>query len=249
MRPKASQGDRLSGETNGALLYRDIRTRYIYIYIYISTCVRGWQGSGPDSAPAKSHSLSLSLSFSLSISLLSPSFRLSFPSFFLCLLLPPSLSLSPSLFPRLQRVTLLLFRRYLDWLAFQRTTLFPATTEIPVAVSFPRVVSPTRKLLSRRTDIIISATRLRFRNLVSTNTWTIGVRRTLRSSYEEIVSRECGPDPGREGSIIFEREEGRTNGRIRQGRSESGCCRRNGRSLPETRTSRGGGGAARERGR
>ena len=41
-------------------------------------------------------------------------------------------SLPPSLFPRpRQRVTLLLFRRYLDWLAFQRTTLFPATAEIP----------------------------------------------------------------------------------------------------------------------
>lgn len=245
MRPKASQGDRLSGETNGALYSTAI---YVHAtYIYISTCVRGWQGSGPDSAPAKSHSLSLSFFLSLHFSPI-PLFP-SFFSFFFSLSPSPSLSLSPSLFPRLQRVTLLLFRRYLDWLAFQRTTLFPATTEIPVAVSFPRVVSPTRKLLSRRTDIIISATRLRFRNLVSTNTWTIGVRRTLRSSYEEIVSRECGPDPGREGSIIFEREEGRTNGRIRQGRSESGCCRRNGRSLPETRTSRGGGGAARERGR
>lgn len=140
---RTSQGDRLSGETNGALLYRDILTRTRYMHI--RTCVRGWQGSGPDSAPAKSRSLSLSLSPFLSFHL-SPSFRFSFPSFFPLL---SSLLLSPSLFPRpRQRVTLLLFRRYLDWLAFQRTTLFPATTEIPVAV-----VSPTRKLLSRRAVI------------------------------------------------------------------------------------------------
>lgn len=120
MRPNQPRGSII-----GRNRRRDTRTRTRHTCI--RACVRGWQGSGPDSAPAKSHSLSLSLHFSPSI--YPP---LSFPSFFLSLCFSLSLSLAPSLFPRpRQRVTLLLFRRYLDWLAFQRTTLFPATAEIP----------------------------------------------------------------------------------------------------------------------
>lgn len=174
-----------------------VHATYIYIYKYVCAGVAGvWPGFC-----SRQISLPFPLSFFLSLHFSPIPLFPSFFSFFFSLSPSPSLSLSlsPSLFPRLQRVTLLLFRRYLDWLAFQRTTLFPATTEIPVAVSFPRVVSPTRKLLSRRTDIIISATRLRFRNLVSTNTWTIGVRRTLRSSYEEIVFAGMWSGSGEEG--------------------------------------------------
>lgn len=110
MRPNQPRGSII-----GRNRRRDTRTRTRHTCI--RACVRGWQGSGPDSAPAKS------------LSFYPP---LSFPSFFLSLCFSLSLSLAPSLFPRpRQRVTLLLFRRYLDWLAFQRTTLFPATAEIP----------------------------------------------------------------------------------------------------------------------
>lgn len=112
MRPNQPRGSII-----GRNRRRDTRTRTRHTCI--RACVRGWQGSGPDSAPAKSHSLSPSIPLFLFLPFFSPSASL-------------SLSLAPSLFPRpRQRVTLLLFRRYLDWLAFQRTTLFPATAEIP----------------------------------------------------------------------------------------------------------------------
>lgn len=112
MRPNQPRGSII-----GRNRRRDTRTRTRHTCI--RACVRGWQGSGPDSAPAKSHSLSPSIPLFLFLPFFSPSASL-------------SLFLAPSLFPRLrQRVTLLLFRRYLDWLAFQRTTLFPATAEIP----------------------------------------------------------------------------------------------------------------------
>lgn len=73
MRPNQPRGSII-----GRNRRRDTRTRTRHTCI--RACVRGWQGSGPDSAPAKSHSLSLSLHFSPSTY---PSF--SFPSFFLSL--------------------------------------------------------------------------------------------------------------------------------------------------------------------
>lgn len=141
MRPNQPRGSIIGRNQRRSTLPRYTYTYALHAHTYVCAGVAGvWPGFC-----SRQISLPLSLSPFLSFHL-SPTFRLSFPSFFPLL---PSLPLSPSLFPRpRQRVTLLLFRRYLDWLAFQRTTLFPATTEIPVAV-----VSPTRKLLSRRAVI------------------------------------------------------------------------------------------------
>ena len=109
---RTSQGDRLSGETDGAIHVHVRATR-----AYVRVCGGGRALARILLPPNLTPSL-----------LLSPSFF----SFLFSLPLLLSLSLAPSLFPRpRQRVTLLLFRRYLDWLAFQRTTLFPATAEIP----------------------------------------------------------------------------------------------------------------------
>lgn len=107
---RTSQGDRLSGETDGAIHVHVRATR-----AYVRVC-----GGGR----------------ALARILLPPNLSPSIPLFLFLPFFSPSaslsLSLAPSLFPRpRQRVTLLLFRRYLDWLAFQRTTLFPATAEIP----------------------------------------------------------------------------------------------------------------------
>lgn len=160
--------------------------------MHIRTCVRGWQGSGPDSAPAKSRSLSLSLSISLL-----PSIPL-FPSFFPFLFSPPSLSPSLSIvIPATSPARYFIIISSLSRLAgFPANDAFPCNDWNPGrgCITHAKITFPT------------SGNTRRFRNLVSTNTWTIGVRRILRS-YEEIVSRECDPDPGREeGSIIFERD-------------------------------------------
>lgn len=117
---RTSQGDRLSGETDGAIHVHVRATR-----AYVRVCGGGRALARILLPPNLTPSLSLSISLlpSIPLFLFLPFFS---PSASL------SLSLAPSLFPRpRQRVTLLLFRRYLDWLAFQRTTLFPATAEIP----------------------------------------------------------------------------------------------------------------------
>lgn len=157
MRPNQPRGSII-----GRNRRRDTRTRTRHTCI--RACVRGWQGSGPDSAPAKS------------LSFYPP---LSFPSFFLSLCFSLSLSLAPSLFPRpRQRVTLLLFRRYLDWLAFQRTTLFPATAEIPGRSFIAAQLYRPRENFTFPTN----ARRGYFENLVSTNLQLgqLAVRRVLR---------------------------------------------------------------------
>lgn len=130
-----------------------------YVYTGIS-CVRIGGGSAPWPGFC-SRQISPSLSFSI---LLFPplSFPLYSPS--------PSLSLSSPPLHRYsrQRVTLLLFRRYLDWLAFQRTTLFPATTEIPV--SFPPVYHLRENYFPRTNGIIRRD--IRFPNeCLDTNNW------------------------------------------------------------------------------
>lgn len=228
MRPNQPRGSII-----GRNRRRDTRTRTRHTCI--RACVRGWQGSGPDSAPAKSHSLSLSLHFSPSTY---PSF--SFPSFFL------------SLHRYFRDLASALLYYYfvvisIGWLSSERRFSLQRLKS-PAAVSLPRsCIAHAKILLSRRT--VTNTRRGYFENLVSTNLQLDNWQSD--EYYEEIVSRECDPDPGiRGGSMIFEREEGRVNGGIsRQGRSESGdAAAGEGRSFPETRRSRGGEARERERG-
>lgn len=144
-------------QPRGSIIGRNQRrsTLHLHVYTGMMSCVR--IGGGRPLWPGFcSRQISPSLSFHPPL----PS------SFFSSLF-----SFSPPRYSR-QRVTLLLFRRYLDWLAFQRTTLFPATTEIPVAVSFPPVYHLRENYFPRYKR---DNTARHFQ----TNTWTriIGIRR------------------------------------------------------------------------
>lgn len=230
MRPNQPRGSII-----GRNRRRDTRTRTRHTCI--RACVRGWQGSGPDSAPAKSHSLSPSIPLFLFLPFFSPS---------------ASLSLSLSLHRYFRDLASALFYYYfvvisIGWLSSERRFSLQRLKS-PAAVSLPRsCIAHAKILLSRRT--VTNTRRGYFENLVSTNLQLDNWQSD--EYYEEIVSRECDPDPGiRGGSMIFEREEGRVNGGIsRQGRSESGdAAAGEGRSFPETRRSRGGEARERERG-
>lgn len=173
MRPNQPRGSII-----GRNRRRDTRTRTRHTCI--RACVRGWQGSGPDSAPAKSHSLSLSLHFSPSI--YPP---LSFPSFFL------------SLHRYFRDLASALLYYYfvvisIGWLSSERRFSLQRLKS-PAAVSLPRsCIAHAKILLSRRT--VTNTRRGYFENLVSTNLQLDNWQSD--EYYEEIVSRECDPDPG-----------------------------------------------------
>lgn len=227
---RTSQGDRLSGETDGAIHVHVRATR-----AYVRVC-----GGGR------------ALARILLPPNLTPSLLLS-PSFFSFLFsLPLLLSLSLSLHRYFRDLASALLYYYfvvisIGWLSSERRFSLQRLKS-PAAVSLPRsCIAHAKILLSRRT--VTNTRRGYFENLVSTNLQLDNWQSD--EYYEEIVSRECDPDPGiRGGSMIFEREEGRVNGGIsRQGRSESGdAAAGEGRSFPETRRSRGGEARERERG-
>lgn len=235
---RTSQGDRLSGETDGAIHVHVRATR-----AYVRVCGGGRALARILLPP------NLTPSLSLSISLL--------PSIPLFLFLPffspsASLSLSLSLHRYFRDLASALLYYYfvvisIGWLSSERRFSLQRLKS-PAAVSLPRsCIAHAKILLSRRT--VTNTRRGYFENLVSTNLQLDNWQSD--EYYEEIVSRECDPDPGiRGGSMIFEREEGRVNGGIsRQGRSESGdAAAGEGRSFPETRRSRGGEARERERG-
>lgn len=152
-------------QPRGSIIGRNQRRSTLHLHARATTCTRGYRVCvsgvaalrGPDSAPAKSLPPS---PFPSSSSLL----------FLFLFILRLLLSLSSPPLHRYsrQRVTLLLFRRYLDWLAFQRTTLFPATTEIPV--SFPPVYRLRENYFPRTNGIIRRD--IRFPNeCLDTNNW------------------------------------------------------------------------------
>lgn len=229
MRPNQPRGSIIGRNQRRSTLPRYTYTYALHAHTYVCAGVAGvWPGFC---------SRQISLPLSLSISLL-PSIPL-FPSFFPFLFSP--LSLSPSLSIVIPATSPA--RYFIIISSLSRLAGFPANDAFPCndwnpgrgCITHAKITFPT------------SGNTRRFRNLVSTNTWTIGVRRILRS-YEEIVSRECDPDPGREeGSIIFERDGAWTVGSgkvVRRAATAAG----EGRSFPETRRRRGGGGDERERG-
>lgn len=219
---RTSQGDRLSGETDGAIHVHVRATR-----AYVRVC-----GGGR----------------ALARILLPPNLSPSIPLFLFLPFFSPSASLSLSL--SLHRyfrdlASALLYYYFvvisIGWLSSERRFSLQRLKS-PAAVSLPRsCIAHAKILLSRRTRVA-GISKTWFPRISSLDNWQSD------EYYEEIVSRECDPDPGiRGGSMIFEREEGRVNGGIsRQGRSESGdAAAGEGRSFPETRRSRGG--EARER--
>lgn len=171
MRPNQPRGSII-----GRNRRRDTRTRTRHTCI--RACVRGWQGSGPDSAPAKSHSLSPSIPLFLFLLFFSPS---------------ASFSLSRSI---VISASALLYYYFvvisIGWLSSERRFSLQRLKS-PAAVSLPRsCIAHAKILLSRRT--VTNTRRGYFENLVSTNLQLDNWQSD--EYYEEIVSRECDPDPG-----------------------------------------------------
>lgn len=170
MRPNQPRGSII-----GRNRRRDTRTRTRHTCI--RACVRGWQGSGPDSAPAKS------------LSFYPP---LSFPSFFLSLCFSLSLSLSLHRYFR-DLASALLYYYFvvisIGWLSSERRFSLQRLKS-PAAVSLPRsCIAHAKILLSRRTRVA-GISKTWFPRISSLDNWQSD------EYYEEIVSRECDPDPG-----------------------------------------------------
>lgn len=172
MRPNQPRGSII-----GRNRRRDTRTRTRHTCI--RACVRGWQGSGPDSAPAKSHSLSPSIPLFLFLPFFSPS---------------ASLSLSLSLHRYFRDLASALLYYYfvvisIGWLSSERRFSLQRLKS-PAAVSLPRsCIAHAKILLSRRTRVA-GISKTWFPRISSLDNWQSD------EYYEEIVSRECDPDPG-----------------------------------------------------
>lgn len=170
---RTSQGDRLSGETDGAIHVHVRATR-----AYVRVC-----GGGR----------------ALARILLPPNLSPSIPLFLFLPFFSPSASLSLSL--SLHRyfrdlASALLYYYFvvisIGWLSSERRFSLQRLKS-PAAVSLPRsCIAHAKILLSRRT--VTNTRRGYFENLVSTNLQLDNWQSD--EYYEEIVSRECDPDPG-----------------------------------------------------
>lgn len=167
---RTSQGDRLSGETDGAIHVHVRATR-----AYVRVC-----GGGR----------------ALARILLPPNLSPSIPLFLFLPFFSPSASLSLSL--SLHRyfrdlASALLYYYFvvisIGWLSSERRFSLQRLKS-PAAVSLPRsCIAHAKILLSRRTRVA-GISKTWFPRISSLDNWQSD------EYYEEIVSRECDPDPG-----------------------------------------------------